>query len=109
MKVRISVKSVIMEHPSFVTKVAIYLQNGNPRWNSLDAPENMLYPWDETSTYIKHPPFFQTMVSFVFLTFTARVFSARFERSRACPVRCYFTVSAVRFPLGSPFALPFYL
>ena len=22
----------------------------------------MLYPWDENSTYIKHPPFFQSMV-----------------------------------------------
>ena len=38
-------------------------QSGNPSWNSLDAPETMLYPWDELSTYIKHPPFFANMVS----------------------------------------------
>ncbi|XP_070547290.1 cytoplasmic aconitate hydratase-like isoform X2 [Ptychodera flava] len=34
---------------------------GNPRWNSLDAPDSLLYPWDEKSTYIKSPPFFETM------------------------------------------------
>ena len=38
-------------------------QTGNPRWNSLEAPDSMLYPWDVKSTYIKHPPFFETMVS----------------------------------------------
>ncbi|XP_077996557.1 cytoplasmic aconitate hydratase-like [Glandiceps talaboti] len=34
---------------------------GNPRWNKLDAPDTLLYPWDEKSTYIKSPPFFETM------------------------------------------------
>ncbi|WAR29558.1 ACOC-like protein [Mya arenaria] len=34
---------------------------GNERWNKLDAPEGMLYPWDDKSTYIQDPPFFQTM------------------------------------------------
>jgi hypothetical protein len=35
---------------------------GNANWNSLSAPEGLLYPWDTTSTYIKHPPFFQGMI-----------------------------------------------
>ena len=39
------------------------VQYGNDKWNSLKAPEEMLYPWDPASTYIKSPPFFHTMVS----------------------------------------------
>ena len=38
------------------------VQYGNDKWNSLKAPEEMLYPWDPASTYIKSPPFFHTMV-----------------------------------------------
>lgn len=37
-------------------------QQGNKRWNSLVAPEGQLYPWDDKSTYIKSPPFFEKMV-----------------------------------------------
>ena len=35
---------------------------GNQRWNDLVAPKTLLYPWDEKSTYIKSPPFLETMV-----------------------------------------------
>lgn len=35
---------------------------GNPAWNSLEASDSLLYPWDEKSTYIKSPPFFENMV-----------------------------------------------
>lgn len=38
-------------------------QEGNERWNKLEAPDSKLYPWDEKSTYIKSPPFFEKMVS----------------------------------------------
>nr|AOE43274.1 aconitate [Cavenderia deminutiva] len=34
---------------------------GNPRWNELVVPQGLLYPWDEKSTYIHNPPFFQSM------------------------------------------------
>jgi aconitase A len=34
---------------------------GTPQWNSLKAPTDKLYPWDESSTYIHNPPFFSTM------------------------------------------------
>lgn len=34
---------------------------GNERWNKLQAPQGVLYPWDATSTYIKSPPFFEGM------------------------------------------------
>lgn len=31
----------------------------NERWNKLVAPQGDLFAWDEDSTYIHHPPFFQ--------------------------------------------------
>merc|ERR1719341_2158889 len=37
------------------------ITTGNPNWNKLSAPSSILYPWDTSSTYIKHPPFFQGM------------------------------------------------
>ena len=45
-----------------VNKSVGYFQHGNERWNKLDAPDSMLYPWDHQSTYIQSPPFFETMV-----------------------------------------------
>ncbi len=34
---------------------------GDSRWRSLRVPEGQLYTWDPASTYIKHPPYFETM------------------------------------------------
>nr|AOE43275.1 aconitate [Synstelium polycarpum] len=34
---------------------------GNNRWNAISVPQTEQYPWDEKSTYIQNPPFFQTM------------------------------------------------
>ncbi|MBE3596757.1 MAG: aconitate hydratase AcnA [Hydrogenibacillus sp.] len=34
---------------------------GNARWNAIDVPEGTLYAWDERSTYIQHPPFFENL------------------------------------------------
>ena len=34
---------------------------GDDRWNSLDAPSGEIYAWDEASTYVKKPPFFEDM------------------------------------------------
>ena len=33
--------------------------NGSEMWQNLEAPEGKLYTWDESSTYIHNPPFFQ--------------------------------------------------
>lgn len=35
--------------------------NGSEMWQNLEAPEGKLYTWDEKSTYIHNPPFFQNM------------------------------------------------
>jgi len=32
---------------------------GDETWVSLPVPEGKIYAWDDTSTYIKHPPFFE--------------------------------------------------
>ncbi|CAG2197405.1 ACO [Mytilus edulis] len=52
-------KAVVV--PSMFNDVYSRIQKGNTRWNSLEAPEGMIYPWDDKSTYIKSPPFFETM------------------------------------------------
>ncbi|QCO67729.2 aconitate hydratase AcnA [Luteimonas yindakuii] len=34
---------------------------GDTRWNSMESPDSELYAWDEASTYIKNPPYFDGM------------------------------------------------
>lgn len=38
-------------------RVAHELAEKNEAWRQLDAPSTPLFPWDETSTYIRRPPF----------------------------------------------------
>lgn len=33
----------------------------SPLWNTIDAPSGSVYEWDDDSTYIQNPPFFQDM------------------------------------------------
>ncbi|XP_071788574.1 cytoplasmic aconitate hydratase-like isoform X1 [Asterias amurensis] len=47
--------------PGMFKEVYAKIAKGNKSWNSLDAPESMLYPWDSKSTYIQSPPFFADM------------------------------------------------
>jgi aconitate hydratase len=34
---------------------------GDERWKAVDAPAGELFQWDESSTYVKRPPFFDNM------------------------------------------------
>ncbi len=34
---------------------------GDSRWNAIASPEGESYVWDDASTYIKHPPYFEGM------------------------------------------------
>ncbi|MCZ6626857.1 MAG: aconitate hydratase AcnA [SAR324 cluster bacterium] len=34
------------------------VREGNPDWNKISVDSSELYPWDETSTYIHEPPYF---------------------------------------------------
>ena len=36
---------------------------GDTRWNTIDAPDGELYAWDDASTYIKNPPYFDGMAA----------------------------------------------
>ncbi len=36
---------------------------GESRWNILESPEDKLYEWQEDSTYIRKPPYFEGMTS----------------------------------------------
>lgn len=47
--------------PAMFREVYAKIEEGSSAWQSLNAPSGQLYPWDETSTYIKHPPFFNEM------------------------------------------------
>ena len=49
--------------PAMFREVYSKITEGNEAWNSLHAPESLLYPWDESSTYIKSPPFLTNMVT----------------------------------------------
>ena len=35
--------------------------DGNPRWNAIPVGDGTLFPWDDSSTYIHEPPFFQDL------------------------------------------------
>ncbi|SMB21571.1 aconitate hydratase 1 [Sterolibacterium denitrificans] len=35
--------------------------DGGPDWNAIEVPEGKLYTWDDASTYIKNPPYFDGM------------------------------------------------
>lgn len=49
--------------PILIHSSKLHLQMGNKRWNSLEAPESVLFPWDVKSTYIRCPSFFDKLVS----------------------------------------------
>ena len=34
---------------------------GDAQWRGLDVPEGDTYAWDDASTYVRHPPYFQNM------------------------------------------------
>jgi len=45
--------------PEMYEKEYANVFQGTERWQELDAPEGLLYDWNNESTYIQEPPFFQ--------------------------------------------------
>ncbi len=45
--------------PSMFTEQYETSVNGNELWNAIDVSGGAIYPWDESSTYIQHPPFLE--------------------------------------------------
>jgi len=35
--------------------------SGNEQWNAIDVADSAIYPWDDDSTYIHHPPFLDSV------------------------------------------------
>ncbi len=35
--------------------------DGDDEWRSLKVPSGQIFEWDDTSTYVRHPPFFENM------------------------------------------------
>ncbi len=38
-----------------------HVYDGDQHWNSLDVPEGDRFAWEDTSTYVKNPPYFEGM------------------------------------------------
>ncbi|XP_044752887.1 cytoplasmic aconitate hydratase-like [Coccinella septempunctata] len=47
--------------PAMFKEIYEKIEEGSTNWQSLKAPSGMLYPWSDSSTYIKKPPFFDGM------------------------------------------------
>lgn len=47
--------------PAMFQEVYAKIESGSSNWQSLNAPSGNLYTWEDSSTYIKHPPFFDGM------------------------------------------------
>jgi len=45
--------------PEMYTEVYDKISKGTDRWNALEVTDTPLYNWNEDSTYIKRPPFFE--------------------------------------------------
>ena len=46
-------------NPNMFKKRYEEIYEGDENWKAIQSKKNMTYDWSETSTYIKHPPFFQ--------------------------------------------------
>ncbi|XP_059473921.1 cytoplasmic aconitate hydratase-like isoform X2 [Neocloeon triangulifer] len=60
---RSEIQAVESKHviPAMFKEVYSKVTQGFKAWQELEAPEGKLYPWDQNSTYIKRPPFFDSM------------------------------------------------
>ncbi|MCL2724343.1 MAG: aconitate hydratase AcnA [Polyangiaceae bacterium] len=47
--------------PEMFKKVYADVYAGDPAWQSLAIPEGDLFAWEDKSTYVKHPPYFEGM------------------------------------------------
>ncbi|XP_053977010.1 cytoplasmic aconitate hydratase-like [Hylaeus volcanicus] len=47
--------------PAMFKEVYSKIEVGSNSWATLAAPDGKLYPWDPTSTYIKNPPYFDSL------------------------------------------------
>ncbi len=55
------IEAIMKEHVTSETFIAQYSNvfEGSQRWKDIDAPKGDLFQWDDSSTYIRNPPFFE--------------------------------------------------
>lgn len=55
------IDAVMRRHlsPDLFKNTYASIQSGGESWDGLDTPESGLYAWDQASTYLQEPPFFQ--------------------------------------------------
>ena len=41
-----------------------FMSSNNDNWKSINNTQNTTYDWNDASTYIKHPPYFDTQNKF---------------------------------------------
>ncbi|XP_043267575.1 cytoplasmic aconitate hydratase-like isoform X2 [Venturia canescens] len=58
---RAEIQAIEQKHviPAMFRQVYSKIEKGSSSWSSLNAPDGKLYPWDQSSTYIKNPPYFE--------------------------------------------------
>jgi aconitate hydratase len=59
MEVRSTVETAIGREMFERTYADVY--TGDPEWRELPVPEGALFAWEESSTYVRHPPYFDCM------------------------------------------------
>ncbi|HEX8384602.1 MAG TPA: aconitate hydratase AcnA, partial [Rubricoccaceae bacterium] len=48
-------------HPAQFAALYDGIEESNPRWNAIETSEGAVYDWQDDSTYIQEPPFFQDL------------------------------------------------
>ena len=48
-------------HPAQFAALYADIETSNPRWNAIETSEGAVYDWQDDSTYIQEPPFFQDL------------------------------------------------
>lgn len=55
---QIEIDEVLQKECSDVHKEYAAVFDGDEKWQAIQIPDSETYEWDEYSTYIRHPPFF---------------------------------------------------
>jgi aconitate hydratase len=56
-EIRSAMRSAL--HPEAFTRLYSDFASQNPKWNEIPSATGSVYAWNENSTYIQHPPFFE--------------------------------------------------
>jgi aconitate hydratase len=60
---QVEVQELILQNVNREMYISSYKEvfAGDSNWNQIDSPQGQIYPWDDASTYVKNPPYFEGM------------------------------------------------